>query len=393
MNILNKISPFFIDNNQDLLKNKRIILRVDYNVPLKDNKTVLDSTRIMNSLKTINFLLKRNNDIILLTHLGRPKTEEDKQKYTIKTIYNFIKENNLFDCSNFEFVEDIDTQIEYKGKNIYLVENVRFFNGETKNNLELARKYANLGDVFVNDAFGSLHRVHSSVAGISNYLPTYFGLLVKEEIINLSKLLTPKRPYLIILGGAKVSDKLNLINNLLNKCDKMIITGAACLTLYKSLNFNIGKSFFEELDVSNLVNNSSVILPTEFIATDDISNPNSKIKKNIKEIGGNDIIVDALINEEIKNVILSSNTIFWNGPAGIFEKGYNQGSFEIIKTLAESNAFKVIGGGDTVNFINTVPEYKSKLDFISTGGGATLEFLEKETLDALEYILNVKSNI
>lgn len=393
MNILNKISPFFIDNNQDLLKNKRVILRVDYNVPIKDNKTVLDSTRIINSLKTINFLLEQNNDIILLTHLGRPKTEEDKQKYTTKIIYNFIKENNLFNCSNFEFIEDIDTQIEYKGKNIYLVENVRFFNGETKNDLGLAKKYANLGDIFVNDAFGSLHRVHSSVAGISNYLPTYFGLLVKEEIINLSKLLNPKRPYLIILGGAKVSDKLNLINNLLNKCDKMIITGAACLTLYKFLNFNIGKSFFEELNVSNLINNSSIILPTEFITTDDINNPNNKSEKNIKEINDNDIIVDALINEEIKNVILNSNTIFWNGPSGIFEKGYNQGSLEIIKTLAESNAFKVIGGGDTVNFINTVPEYKSQIDFISTGGGATLEFLEKETLDALEYILNVKSNI
>lgn len=243
MSILNKLNDLFIDSKTDLLVNKRIILRVDYNVPIKNNK-VVDPTRIINSLKTINFLIEKNNDIILLTHLGRPKTEEDKLKYTTKTIFNFIKENNLFNCNNFEFIEDINIKIDYKGRNIYLVENVRFFNGETKNDLELAKKFANLGDIFVNDAFGSLHRVHSSVAGISNYLPTYFGLLVKEEILNLSKLLTPKRPYLIILGGAKVSDKLNLIKNLLTKCDKMVITGAACLTLYKSLNFNIGKSFF-----------------------------------------------------------------------------------------------------------------------------------------------------
>ncbi|MCX7870776.1 MAG: phosphoglycerate kinase [bacterium] len=392
MSILNKLNDLFIDSKTDLLVNKRIILRVDYNVPIKNNK-VVDPTRIINSLKTINFLIEKNNDIILLTHLGRPKTEEDKLKYTTKTIFNFIKENNLFNCNNFEFIEDINIKIDYKGRNIYLVENVRFFNGETKNDLELAKKFANLGDIFVNDAFGSLHRVHSSVAGISNYLPTYFGLLVKEEILNLSKLLTPKRPYLIILGGAKVSDKLNLIKNLLTKCDKMVITGAACLTLYKSLNFNIGKSFFEETDVSNILNNNLIILPTEFIVVDNIDNPSYKIKKNIKDIGDNDIIVDALINEDIRKAILDSNTIFWNGPSGIFEKGYNEGSIEIAKLLSESNAFKVIGGGDTVNFINSTVEYKNKIDFISTGGGATLEFLEKETLDAIEYILKLKTTI
>lgn len=392
MKLLNKLNDLFIDSKTDLLVNKRIILRVDYNVPIKNNK-VVDPTRIINSLKTINFLIEKNNDIILLTHLGRPKTEEDKLKYTTKTIFNFIKENNLFNCNNFEFIEDINIKIDYKGRNIYLVENVRFFNGETKNDLELAKKFANLGDIFVNDAFGSLHRVHSSVAGISNYLPTYFGLLVKEEILNLSKLLTPKRPYLIILGGAKVSDKLNLIKNLLTKCDKMVITGAACLTLYKSLNFNIGKSFFEETDVSNILNNNLIILPTEFIVVDNIDNPSYKIKKNIKDIGDNDIIVDALINEDIRKAILDSNTIFWNGPSGIFEKGYNEGSIEIAKLLSESNAFKVIGGGDTVNFINSTVEYKNKIDFISTGGGATLEFLEKETLDAIEYILKLKTTI
>ncbi len=392
MSILNKLNDLFIDSKTDLLVNKRIILRVDYNVPIKNNK-VVDPTRIINSLKTINFLIEKNNDIILLTHLGRPKTEEDKLKYTTKTIFNFIKENNLFNCNNFEFIEDINIKIDYKGRNIYLVENVRFFNGETKNDLELAKKFANLGDIFVNDAFGSLHRVHSSVAGISNYLPTYFGLLVKEEILNLSKLLTPKRPYLIILGGAKVSDKLNLIKNLLTKCDKMVITGAACLTLYKSLNFNIGKSFFEETDVSNILNNNLIILPTEFIVVDNIDNPSYKIKKNIKDIGDNDIIVDALINEDIRKAILDSNTIFWNGPSGIFEKGYNEGSIEIAKLLSESYAFKVIGGGDTVNFINSTVEYKNKIDFISTGGGATLEFLEKETLDAIEYILKLKTTI
>lgn len=389
MDILNKINPLFIDNNP--ITNKRVILRVDYNVPIKNNQ-VVDQTRIINSLKTINFILEGNNDIILLTHLGRPKTQEDKSKYTTKNLFNFIKENNLFNCSNFEFIDDINVKIEYKGRNIYLLENVRFFKGETENDLGLAKRFANLGDVFINDAFGSLHRVHSSTAGISNYLPTYFGLLVKEEILNLSKLLNPSKPYLIILGGAKVSDKLSLINNLLKKCDKMIITGAACLTLYKYLNFNIGKSFFENLDLSNLVNNNSIILPNEFIVVDKIDNPSYKIKKNIKEIQDNDIIVDALVNEDIKQVILNSKTIFWNGPSGIFEKGYNEGSLEIAKTLSEFKAFKVIGGGDTVNFINTTKDYKSKIDFISTGGGATLEFLEKETLDAIEYILNQKTN-
>lgn len=373
----------YIDQYPNEIRNKRVVLRVDYNVPL-DNGKVKDNTRIIESKQTLDYLLNLNCDVVLLTHLGRPKTEEDKQKYTTRHVLNYLNESGILG-RKVEFLDNFD--IHYEGGKIYLFENVRFFEGETKNSLELAKKFASLGDVFVNDAFGSLHRVHSSVAGISNFLPTFFGFLVKKEVENLSKFLNPTSLFIVILGGAKISDKLGLIKNI--KADKIIIGGAMALTIYKGMGKNVGKSLVEDIDVSYFINNPKIILPKSFVVVDE--NYQNERVVDIDNIGDG-IAVDALVDDETVQLIKNSNMVFWNGPMGIFEKGFRKGSELILKGLEECKGFRAIGGGDTVRFINSVENNKKYIDFISTGGGATLEFLEKGTLDAIDYILSTVKN-
>lgn len=377
----------YIDQYKNEIVNKKVILRIDYNVPLQDGK-VKDDTRIIESLETINFLLNLNCDIILLTHLGRPKTEEDKKKYTTKILYSYINENKIFN-TDVEFLDNFN-ELVFKGGKIYLFENVRFFEGETKNSLDLAKNFAKLADVFVNDAFGSLHRVHSSVAGISNFLPTFFGFLVKKEIENLTKFTDPKGKFTLILGGAKISDKLGLIKNI--KAHKIFIGGAMALTIYKQMGKNIGKSFYEDIDINDLINNPKIILPNKFVTVDD--NYQNKEIKEIDQVG-NEIIVDVIFDDDQLQDIENSELVFWNGPMGIFEKGFQDGSMLILASLKKakekSRAFVSVGGGDTLSFINknlSKQEIGNYIDFVSTGGGATLEFLEKSTLSAIEYIIN-----
>lgn len=374
----------YIDQYKEEIKNKRVLLRVDYNVPIENGK-VKDETRIIQSKETIDLLLSMNCDIILLTHLGRPKTEEDKKKYSTKNILDYLNEKNIFGCK-VEFIDNFEKKLNYSGRKVYLFENVRFFEGETKNSLELAKNFSSYGDVFVNDAFGSLHRVHSSVAGISNFLPTYFGLLVKREIENLSKFFNPMRPFTVILGGAKISDKLGLIKKI--KADNIIICGAMALTIYKKMGKNIGKSLYEDIDVSELLDDRRIVLPDSFVVTDE--NFENRSVRSIEVIEDNMVAVDTVVDEKMVSIIKSSRMVFWNGPVGIFEKGFNEGSLSILEALSYVQGFRAVGGGDTVRFINSVAkqDYSKYVDFVSTGGGATLEFLERETLEAIEYIQN-----
>lgn len=361
------------------LANKRVIVRVDYNVPIEDGK-VKDDTRIVESKQTLEYLLSLNCDIILLTHLGRPKTDQDKQKYTTRTILNYLNETNFFG-RKVNFISNFEESVNYVGGKIYLFENVRFFEGETKNSLSLAKEFSKFGDVFVNDAFGSLHRVHSSVAGISAFLPTFFGFLVKKEIENLSKFLNPDKSFTIILGGAKITDKLGLIKNV--KADKIVIGGAMALSIYRKHGKNIGNSFFEEIeDISYFVGNPKILLPELFVVVDE--NYQNPSVKHIDQISSG-IVVDSILGDDIIDSIVSSGMVFWNGPMGIFEKGFVDGSVKVLESMAKVKGFRAIGGGDTVRFLN---KYKKDdcVDFVSTGGGATLEFLEKGTLDAIEYI-------
>jgi len=375
----------FIDSFVDQIKNKRVLVRVDYNVPL-DNGKVKDDTRIIESKETINFLLNLGCDVILLTHLGRPKTLEDKQKYTTKHIFNYLIEKNIFG-SDVSFIDNFDIEINYRGGMVYLFENVRFFDGETKNSLDLARKFAKFGDIFVNDAFGSLHRVHSSVAGISNFLPTFFGFLVKREIESLSKFLNPERPFVVFLGGAKISDKIELIKKI--KADKIYIGGAMATTIYKYKGYNVGKSLYEELDLKELVEDGRIVLPTKFVVVDDENMTNAKEVK-LEQIV-DEMIVDCLFED--LSFVEDSRMVFWNGPMGIFEKGFTKGSENILYSLERSKGFRAIGGGDTVRFINKFAkeDLKKYVDFVSTGGGATLEFLQNGSLAAIDYIQSNKT--
>ncbi|MCX7759134.1 MAG: phosphoglycerate kinase [bacterium] len=371
----------YFDQNVEDIRNKRVILRVDYNIPI-ENGEVRDDTRILQSKRTIDFLFDLNCDIILLTHLGRPKTAEDRKKYTTRNILNYLNSKKLFNI-DVDFVDNFEKEIHYNGGKIYLFENVRFFEGETKNSLDLAKNFSKYGDVFVNDAFGSLHRVHSSVAGISNFLPTYFGFLVKNEVENLSKFFNPVSPFTVILGGAKISDKLGLIKKI--KADNVIVCGAMALTIYRKMGKNIGRSLFEDVDVADLIGNPRIILPDTFVVVDEKFEKQSV--RTIDDIGDM-VVVDTVMSDKILSTIKGSKMVFWNGPVGIFEKGFEDGSLSILQALAQTDGFRAVGGGDTVRFVNTVlsSDYSKSVDFISTGGGATLEFLEKETLEAVEYI-------
>ncbi|MCS6954968.1 MAG: phosphoglycerate kinase, partial [Candidatus Calescibacterium sp.] len=306
----------------------------------------------------------------------------DRKKYTTRSILNHLNGKKLFNI-NVDFIDNFEKEIYYKGGKIYLFENVRFFDGETKNSLDLAKNFSKYGDVFVNDAFGSLHRVHSSVAGISNFLPTYFGFLVKSEIENLSKFFNPVSPFTVILGGAKISDKLGLIKKI--KADNVIVCGAMALTIYRKMGKNIGRSLFEDVDVTDLIDNPLIILPDTFVVVDEKFEKQSV--RTIDDIGDM-VVVDTVMSDKILSTIKGSKMVFWNGPVGIFEKGFKDGSLSILQALAQTDGFRAVGGGDTVRFVNTVlsGDYSKSVDFISTGGGATLEFLEKETLEAVEYI-------
>lgn len=361
------------------INNKRVILRLDLNVPIKDNK-ILDDTRIKKSLNTINYVIERASKVVILSHLGRVKTEEDK-KNSLKIVCDYLSDliNEriaFYDYSNDEVLND----------RIIMFENTRFFDldnkKESNNDLELAKYFSSFGDVFINDAFGTCHRENASNVGITKYLPSCNGFLVEEEINNLNKLLiNPERPYLVIMGGKKVSDKIQVINNLIQKCDKLIVGGAMAYTFLKAKNINVGNSFVEEdyIDYAKkIIDNYSeklVLIEDNYVQKDKI--------KSINDMSDNDIGYD-IGNKTIelyKKELISAKTVFFNGPMGLFEDGYEYGTKELCLLLNSLDAEIIIGGGDTVNAVNKYTPNNSFI--ISTGGGASLEYLEGKKLPGI----------
>lgn len=374
--------------SKEEIKNKRVILRCDFNVPVK-NGVITDDSKIVKSLNTINFLLKNNNTVILLSHFGRIKNEEDKEKNSLYIVYEWLKKH--FDI---EFINDpLNLNIiSNSTKKCFLVENTRFTDlpekKESKNDLELAKYWASFGDVFVIDAFGSLHRAHSSTAGISKYLPTYLGFLVEDELKNLNEIINvDKRPFVVIMGGAKVDDKIGIIESILKKCDKLILTGGILNTFLKEHGYNVGNSLVsndEEVlkNVRNILNNynEKIIYSTTFI----VERNNSIFELNIDEINDEDIIYDNIINQ--KEVINDAKLIFFNGTCGKFENiEYSRGTKKLLNDLKESNALVYVGGGDTASAVYSLG-YQNDVTYISSGGGATLEYVAYGELKALEYI-------
>lgn len=380
------------------IDNKKVIIRCDFNVPIKEGK-ITDDTRIVKSLPTIKYCLEHNAKIILMSHLGRVKTEEDKTKNDLSVVATRLSE--LLD-KNVTFVnstrgEELEQATSnMKDGDIVLMQNTRYEDLDDKKesscDMELAKYWASLGDIFINDAFGTLHRAHASNVGISTYLPSCVGLLVEKELNALSYLFNPDRPFMIILGGAKVSDKIGLIENLLPKCDKILIGGGMAFTFLKTEGYNIGNSLLDEesLDFCKKIlkeNEDKIILPVDVVCNDKYEDTEGTVK-DITELTDSEMGLDIGPNTVniFKNNLSNAKTIMWNGPLGVYEfKNYVKGTNDVLTYLTEINAKTVLGGGDIVAAASSC-NVTDKLYHISTGGGATLEYLEGKELPGLKNI-------
>lgn len=381
------------------LNNKRVIIRVDFNVPIKDG-IIIDDNRIRESLKTINYAIDHNAKVILLSHLGRIKNESDKEKNSLRIVATRLSEllkRNVIFISETRGPEVEKIISNMNNKDVVLLENTRYEDlpdkKESTNNQELAAYWASLGDIFINDAFGIIHRSHASNVGIASILPSGIGFLVANELDALKTLDEPVRPYIVILGGAKVSDKLGVINNLIKKADKIIIGGAMAFTFLKAKGLNIGKSLVEDDYLSyckDLMINypNKLVLPIDVVVSNEISVASSNRTVSINNICDNEIGLD--LGKEtidiIKNDLKDAKTVIWNGPLGYYEiPAYQTSTKEILKYLTENNINTILGGGDIVAASSELG-YKDKVTHASTGGGATLEYLEGKVLPGLKII-------
>ncbi len=389
------------------LKNKRVLVRVDYNVPINDKGEVEDDTRIRESLPTINYLLEQNCAIILMSHLGRPKGKPD-EKYSLKPVAKRLEELLNRKIIMAKGIVDEETKklaSELKNGEIMLLENVRFDPREEKNDEEFAKELASLvgkEGVFVQDAFGSVHRAHASTHAVAKFLPAVCGFLVEKEIMYFDKVLTsPERSFIAILGGAKVSDKIGVIENLLDKVDAIIIGGAMAYTFLLSEGISVGNSLVEKDKVDyakELLNkarqkNVNILLPIDHIVVQKID-PEAETKYiDTADIPEGYIGVDIGKNtiSRVANVILSAKTIVWNGPMGIFEiDKFALGTKQIATLITEATqkgATTIVGGGDSVAAIKKFG-LEGGFSHVSTGGGASLELLEGKKLPGIEVLLD-----
>lgn len=383
------------------LDSKRVIIRVDFNVPIKDGK-IIDDNRIISSLKTINYAISHNAKVILLSHLGRIKTVDDKEKNSLRVVATRLSEllGKKVTFINETKGSEVDRIISnMQNKDVVLLENTRYedLDGkkESNNDTELASYWASLGDVFINDAFGTIHRSHASNVGIASILPSGIGFLVEEELNALKVLNNPTRPYIVILGGAKVSDKLGVIKNLITKADKVIIGGAMAFTFLKAKNLNTGKSLVEDdylLFCKDIIDNypDKLVLPTDIVVAKKIDSSYPSETILINDIKDDDIGLDlgAKTISEIENILKNAKTVVWNGPLGYYEiPAYQIATKSILKYLTDNNINTILGGGDIVAASSELG-YKDKVSHASTGGGATLEYLEGKKLPGLEVIDN-----
>ncbi len=377
------------------LKSKKVIIRVDFNVPIKDG-VINDDTRIRESLKTINYAIDNQAKVILLSHLGRVKEEADLVKNTLlpvsKRLSELLGKEVIF--INKTRGEELEKAVNnLQNGDVLLVENTRYedLDGkkESGNDSELAKYWASLGDIFINDAFGTSHRAHASNVGIASILPSGIGFLIQKELDNILPVIkNPVRPFTVIMGGSKVSDKIGVIENLMNKCDYLLIGGGMAYTFLKASGKEIGKSLCENdyLDYCKklLSETDKIILPIDNVVSKDIESDTYEIREDFDESDiGLDIGPKTI--ELFKEYIKKSQTIVWNGPVGMFEKDiYANGTKALAQTFTKEQTV-IIGGGDTASAIINLG-CSGNVTHISTGGGASLELLEGKVLPGIEVI-------
>ena len=366
------------------ISNKNLVIRVDMNVPIKDG-TVVDNTRIIACMPTIKFALENNAKVLLITHLGRPTEGSFEEQFSLKPL---VKElSRILECK-VDLVDSLDSsEIFNSSSNVQILENIRFFAGEKTNSNELGQALGNLGDIYVFDAFGTSHREQSSThSAIVHSNAACAGILLEKEIKALTKALNEsKNPYTAIIGGSKVSTKLELIKNINTKADHIIVGGGIANTFIKAAGHEVGISLFEESMVhiaKDLLKDGKIILP-ETVVTSKTFEGDDIQEKNIAEVRENEMILDQFLNEEIESIISSSRTILWNGPLGVFENKYfSRGTEQLSNSIAKSDAFSIAGGGETLTAINKFIN-KDDVSYCSTGGGAFLEFMEGKDLPSI----------
>ncbi len=391
-----------IEDLKNELKGRRVLMRVDFNVPLDEKRNITSDKRIVASLPSIKYVIENGGKLILMSHLGRPKggpAPEFSLDVVAKKLSELLGREVKFvkDCIGSEVEKEVNN---LKDGEVLLLENVRFYKEEEKNDPEFAKKLAALGELYINDAFGTAHRAHASTEGVCKYMKKCAaGFLMNKELQYLGQLLTsPQKPFIAILGGAKVSDKIKVIENLLNIVDGLIIGGGMAYTFLKAQGKQIGNSICDEKDIplakevlkKSIDKGIPIYLPIDHIVAKEFKEDAESmevLRDSIDEgwqgldIGPNTIV-------KFKNVILKAKTIFWNGPMGVFEfEKFSKGTLEIGRAIAESGAVSVVGGGDSASALKKL-KLTDKMTHVSTGGGASLEFMEGTELPGVAALTN-----
>ena len=384
-----------------VLQGKKVLMRADFNVPINDALEITDDTRIQAALPTIQYILDQGAALILMSHLGRPKNEPDP-KYSLapvaKALAKVLNRDVIFNDDG-EVVGQVtkDAAAALQPGQVLLLQNTRFRPEEKKNETGFAKELASLGDVFVDDAFGSCHRAHASTAGVANYLPAVSGFLIQKELEFIGGALDdPKHPFVAILGGAKVSDKIGVITNLLQKVDALIIGGGMAYTFYKAQGYEIGTSLLEADKVelaAGLLKEAKAKGVKLYLPVDNVVAPEFDAKATPTVVPSNAIPKDQMgmdigpkTRKLYADVIQSAKTVIWNGPMGVFEfDAFAEGTKAVAQAMADSDATTIIGGGDSAAAVKRMG-YADKISHISTGGGASLEFMEGKVLPGIDVL-------
>ena len=379
------------------LSGKTIILRCDLNVSIKDGK-IIDDNKIMASLKTINYILDHNAKLVIMSHLGRVKTESDKQKYDMRIVYERLEEilhNKISFIDETKPAKLLRPVKNLEKGHALLIQNTRYEdlkgNKESSCNKKLSKHWARLGNIFINDAFATIHRKHASNYGIASYLESGIGFLVMDELEHLNILDNPKRPFVVIMGGSKIKDKIGVIKSLIKQADYILVGGAMAFTFLKAKGYDIGRSMYEEDEVDYckyLLSHyeDRIILPSDLYGAFEKSDEADVVLQDINMIPKNFIGLD-IGNETIrhfKSILKNTNTIFWNGPLGAYEyEKFRYGTDQILKYIKDNVETTILGGGDIVGCAHLLG-YDKDFTFVSTGGGATLKYLEDHNQPGLQ---------